>query len=190
MLRGPTPVPATSTVSLAGVQADDDQLSEVLRDRVAGLHQLDAALLGHVRAVDQVDGLLGVAGEDPHQRGDAEDASVLVREPAAELDLDPVGRSLAERLREPPELLAEGDEGSELLHHLGADGGDVDRGGDDASGERGGHLLGCDHPGPVLRLGGRRAQVRRDDDVLAFQDRMAPEGLLREDVEGGARDLA
>ena len=43
----------------------------------------------------------------PTRVGDAEDPRVLVGQAAAELHLDPVGRALAERLREPPELLAE-----------------------------------------------------------------------------------
>ena len=93
-------------------------------------------------------------GEDPDQSRDAEDARVLVRESAAELHLDPVGRPLAQRLGQPAELLAEGHERRELLHHLRADRGDVDRRGDHAAGERRRHLLGGDHAGAVLRLGG------------------------------------
>ena len=50
---------------LLALQADHDQLGEVLRGGVARLGQLDPALLRHVRAVDEVDGLLRVTGEDP-----------------------------------------------------------------------------------------------------------------------------
>src|SRR5689334_6322160 len=129
---------------VAGMEPHDHQLREVLGDRVAGLDELDAALLGHVRAVDQIDGLLGVAGENPDEGRDAEDACVLVGEAATELDHDAVRRSFAERLREAAELLAERHERRELLHHLGADGRDVDGRGDDSPGERRGHLLSGD----------------------------------------------
>ena len=56
--------------------------------------------------------------------------------------------------------------------------------------QRGGHLLGGHHAGAVLGLLGGGAQVRSDHDVLALQDRMGGEGLLREHVQGGARDAA
>ncbi len=48
---------------------------------------------------------------------------------------------------------------------------------------------GGDDAGAVLRLLGRGAEVRRDDDVVALEDRMPGEGLGGEDVERGARDL-
>ena len=54
--------------------------------RLLGLDQLDAALLGHLRRVDEVDRLLGVAGEDPDQDRDAEQARVVCGDAAAELD--------------------------------------------------------------------------------------------------------
>ena len=134
---------------------------------VLGLDQLDPALLGHLRRVDQVDRLLGVAGEDPDEDGDAEQAGVVVGDAAAELDRDAVDRALAEALGEAAELFAERHERRQRLHLLGADGGDVDRVGDDAAGQRRGHLLGGDDAGAVLGLGGRGAEVRGDDDVVA-----------------------
>ena len=45
-------------------------------------------------------------------------------------------------------------------------------------------------PGAVLRLRGRRAKVRSDDDVVAAEQRVLGEGLGRENVEGRAADLA
>ena len=45
-------------------------------------------------------------------------------------------------------------------------------------------------PGAVLRLGRRGAQVRRHHDVVAGEDRVVGEGLLGEDVERRAGDLA
>ena len=172
---------------VTGVEPDDDQLGEVLRGRIPRLGQLDAPLLGHVRAVDQVDRLLRVTGEDPDEGGDAQDPSVLIGQSAAEFNLHAVGCALPERLREAAELLAEGHERGQLLHHLRADRGDVDRRCHHASGERRGHLLRSDHSGAVLRLRGRGAEVRRDDHVIALQDWMTAEWLLGEDVERGAR---
>ena len=157
---------------------------------VLGLDQLDPPLLGHLRRVDEVDRLLGVAGEDADQDGDAEQAGVVGGDPAAELGGDPVDRAVAEALGEAAELFAERHERRQRLHLLGAHGGDVDRVGDDAAGQRRGHLLGGDDAGAVLGLGGRGAEVRGDDDVVAGEDRVLGEGLGGEDVERGAGQLA
>ncbi len=190
MLRGPTPVPATSVVS--SPERSRTTISSVKSGEVASrsVEQLDPPLLRQVGRVHQVDRLLGVAAKDPREHRDPEDPGVLVGEAAEELDLDPVGGAVAERLGEGAELLAEGHEGRQPLHRLGAHRGDVDRGGDDAAGEGGGDLLGRDHPRAVLGLGGRGAEVGSDDDVVALEDRMAAEGLFREDVQGGPGDLA
>ena len=160
MLRGPTPVPATSTDSSPVSSRTTTSSVKSSESGVPRLDQLDPALLGHMGAVDQVDGLLGVAGEDPDERGDAEDPRVLIGQAASELHLDAVGRTLPQRLGQPAELLAERHEGGELLHHLGANRGDVDGSRHDAAAESRGHLLGRDHAGAVLRLGGGGAEVR------------------------------
>ena len=123
------------------------------------------ALLGQRRGVDEVDLLLGVAGEDPDQHRDPEQAGVVLGDPAAELGGDPVDRPVAEALGEAAELLAERHERRQRLHLLGPDGGDVDRVGDHPAGQRPADLIGGDRPGAVLGLGRRGAQVRSDDDV-------------------------
>ena len=102
----------------------------------------------------------------------------MVGDAAAELDRDPSIRAVAEALREAAELFGRAARRGQRLHLLGADGGDVDRVGDHAAGQRRGHLLGGDHAGAVLRLGGRGAQVRGDDDVVALEQRVLGEGLL------------
>ena len=119
-MRGPTPVPATSTLLSPGLDPDRDQLGEVLGGAGGGLDEVDPALLGDGRRVDEVDRLLGVAGEDADERGDPEQAGVVVGEPAADLDLDPVDRAVAEARGEPAELLAERDERRQRLHRLRA----------------------------------------------------------------------
>ena len=55
--------------------------------------------------------------------------------------------------------------------------------------ERGHDLLGDDHARPVLGFVGRGGEVRRHDDVVEREER-AVVRLLREDVEGGAGELA
>ena len=140
-----------------------------------------------VRRVDEVDRLLGVAGEDPDQDGDAEQAGVVLGDPAAELGLDPVDGAVAEALGEAAELLAERHERRQRLHLLGPDGGDVDRVGDHAAGQRA--RVTCSaviDAGAVLGLGGRGAEVRGDDDVVALEERVLGERLRGEDVERGA----
>ena len=186
MFRGPKPVPATST------SADPhlDQLGEVVGGDLRELGEIDPALLGDRRCVDEVDRLLGVTGEDPDQDRDPEQARVVVGDPAVELDLDPVDGAVAESLGEPAELLAQGHERCQRLHLLRAHSGDVDRVRDHPARERGADLLGGDDPGAVLGLGGRGAEVRGDDDVVALEQRMIGERLLGEDVERRAGDLA
>ena len=55
--------------------------------------------------------------------------------------------------------------------------------------ERGDHLLGHDHAGPVLRLLGRGGQVRRGDDVVELEQR-AVVRLLGVDVDRRRGELA
>ena len=102
----------------------------------------------------------------------------------------PIDRALAQALGQAAELFAERHEGGQRLHLLGAHGGDVDRVGDDAAGQRGDHLLGGDDAGAVLCLCGRGTEVRRDDDILAGEDGVLGERLGGEDVERRAAHLA
>ncbi len=108
----------------------------------------------------------------------------------SELRHDPVDRAVADALRQPAELLAQGHERGQRLHLLGADGSDVDRVGDHAARQRASHLVGGDRPGAVLRLGCGRSQVWGDDDVVAPEQRVLGDGLGREDVERRPGDLA
>ena len=110
-MRGPTPVPATSTAFVTRVEADRDQLGEILGAGVLGLDQLNAALLGHLWSIDEVDRDLGVAREDSDQDGDTEQAGVVLGEFAAKLDRNPVDRPLGEPLGKAAEFFAERHEG-------------------------------------------------------------------------------
>ncbi len=68
LVARPDPGPGDLDRVLAVAEADRDQLVEVLGARVLRLDQLDPAFLRHLRRVDEVDLLLGVARED-HRRG-------------------------------------------------------------------------------------------------------------------------
>ncbi len=59
---------------------------------------------------------------------------------------------------------------------------------DEIAVQRGRHLLGDDHPCPVLGLLGRRGEMRRDDDVVQLEQRPRVR-LAGEDIECGAGDL-
>ncbi len=136
---------------------DADEVGEVAGDELLGLGDLDPALLGQRRRVDEVDLLLGVAVQHALERGEREQARVAAREVAEVLALDALdARALGERGGEAAEALHERQVRAEHLHVLRADGGDVDRGRDDAAGERGDDLLGGLDAGAVLRLGGAR----------------------------------
>ncbi len=87
--------------------------------------------------------------------------------------LDALHRAaLGELHREASELRGERQERAEHLHVLGADRGDVDGRRDDAAGQRRDDLLGALVAGAVGRLGGRGAEVRRDDDVGVAEQRV------------------
>ncbi len=98
----------------------------------------------------------------------------------------PAARELA---GERGEVGGERQERSERLEVLRRDGRHVDGVRDEPALERGRDLLGDDHAGAVLRLLGRRAEVRRDDDVLVLEQRPGVR-LGGEHVDRGARDLA
>ena len=141
---------------LAG--ADDrhaDEVGVVAGDRLATLGDRDPALLRERRRVDEVDVLLRAAGEDAGEHGQGQQAGVALGDPAHVLDLDALD-ALGQARGDAAEPLRERDVRAEDLHVLRADGGDVDRGRDDAAGEGEHDLLGRLHARAVLRLGGAR----------------------------------
>src|SRR5215203_1737063 len=176
--------------SVGGLDPNPDQLGEVLGAGIGRCRQLDPALLRHLRRIDEVDRLLGVAGEDPDHDRDPQQAGVMGGDAAAEFGAYLLDGTVAEALGEAAELFAERDEGRQRLHRLRPHRSDVDRVGDDAAGQRRGHLFGGDDAGAVLRLRRRGAEVRRDDNVGAGEDRMLGEGLGGKDVKGRTAELA
>ena len=113
----------------------------------------------------------------------------MLRELAVVLDRDPARLAARQLERETAEARRERDERAQHLEVLGADRRDVDRVRHEAALERGDHLLGDDHPRPVLGLVGRSGEVRRRDQVRGAEQRPRIR-LLGEDVDRGAGDLA
>ena len=113
------------------------------------------------RRVDVVDRPVGAALEGAVQRGDGEQARVVVGEAAVRGEHDLVGLPSGELHREAAELRRERDVRAERLEVLRADHRDVDRVRHEAALERRDDLLGDDHAGAILRLVGRRREVRR-----------------------------
>ena len=171
------------------VGAHLDQVHVVAGGAEALLGDLDPALGGDHRRVHVVDGLVDAALEDAVQRGDGEQARVVLGERPVRGDGDALRPGALELDREPAELGGERDERAEHLQVGGVDDRDVDRVRDEAALERGDDLLGDDHAGAVLRLVGGGGEVRRDDDLVELEQR-AGVRLGGEDVERGAGELA
>ena len=161
----------------------------MLRRREALLGDLDAPLGRDQRSVHLVHRLVDAALERSVQRGDGEQPRVVLGERPVHRDRDARRPRARERHREPRELRGEGDERAEHLELARVDDGDVDRRADDLARERRRDLLGDDDAGPILRLGRRSCEVRRDHHLRELEQRPGVR-LRREDVERGARHLA
>ena len=186
---GPVSVPDTETCEPSASRAADRQhVAEVLADRVGDQPDLDAALGGQHRRVDVGDRLLDHVAEDALERGELEHRDVVLGDLAAHLDVELRSALPGERREDPAELLHERDPGADLLGDDAA--GDVDRVGHELAGEGQAHRPGHRDAGLLLRLVGRGAEVRGDDDVLEGEERRVGGRLVGEDVEPGAGDPA
>ena len=124
-----------------------------------------------------------MAAEDAQQDLDREQAGVPLGDPPQVLGLHAIDRgALRQRRGDPPQCAAQWNERPQQLRVLGGNRGDVYRAGDDAAGQCGDHLLGCLVAGPVGRLGGRGAQVGRDDHVWIAEQGMLGHGLGAEHI--------
>ena len=174
----PIVVPATRTRVARVPQLDADEARVVARRGRAFLAHLDAALGRDERGVDVVHRPVGAALEGSVERRDREEPGVVVREAAVDGDHDLLGRTVRKLHRDAAEPRRERHVRPEHLEVVGADHRDVDGVRDQAALERRGDLLGDDHAGAVLRLPGRRREMRRDDDVVELEQR-AGIGLAR-----------
>ena len=148
---------------VAGDDRHAHEVGEVARDAVGVLGDADAALLGERLRVEKVDLLLAVAGEDTLERGEREQARVALGDPPEELDLDALDRG-RDHGREPAEAGDERDERAQELHVLGRDRGDV-HGVETTPPVRAATTCSAVFAGAVLRLGRRRAEVRRHNHI-------------------------
>ena len=117
-----------------------------------------------------------------------EHAAVVVGDLAFVLDVERRRRAAREAGEQPPDALGERQVRAHALRRLGR--GDVDGERHEVAAQREHDLLGDRLPRLVLRLGGRRAEVRRDDDVVEREQRRLGGRLLRERVDRGAAEPA
>ena len=157
---------------------------------VAHFADVEAAFAREVRGVDHVHAVRIAAHQaGEHRGGDRLEVQLGRRS----LDLDRnlgeiVVRELAD---EAAELFGEAHIGAQLRRFLGRQAGDVERVGDAAGEEVIRQLLGDLNGDIDLRLVGRRAEVRRADEVRRSEQRVIGRRRLgREHVECGARDMA
>ena len=160
----------------------------MLRRRDALLGDLDASLGRDQRSVHLVHRFVDASLERSVQRGDGEQPRVVLGERPVHRNRDARRPRARERHREPRELRGEGDEWAEHLELARVDDGNVDRRAHDLARERRRDLLGDDDARPILRLGGRSCEVRRDHHLRELEQRPGVR-LRREHIECGARDL-
>ena len=129
-----------------------------------------------------------LVAKSPFDRAQGEDVGTLRRQGPLDLDLHAVGDPLVQAPEEPTELLDEAHERPDRLGHPAR--GDVHRVRHEVSRQRQQHLFGDGHARLVLRLGGRGAEVRGDDDRGQPEQRRLGRGLLVEHVEPGPADVA
>ena len=154
------------------------------------LDDLDAALLGDVAGIDDGDRR---REERPKQAVDGrahDEAAVRADERAVEPDADPLGASLGELHDEGAQLLGQREVRLQAQHLVGRDRREVDRVADHALRQvvaHGGRGFEADQ---LLRLGRRRRDVRRGDDLWQLGQAPVLRRLDFEDVERRARDVA
>ena len=188
--RGREVVPTVVPLRLDVARAQRQAVGVVARPRRGRLGPLDPALGGERAGVDHVDVLLHVTLQHAGEHGRGEQARVEGAELALVGELQRRHRAAGERPHELAELARQRQEGPEHRERLGAQGGDVDRRGDHAAGEGRRHLLGDDDARAVLGLLRRGPQVGRHDHARHAEERALGHGLLREDVDAGAAEVA
>ena len=176
---------------LVAVRADDHahQVGEITAGAAPFLEHVDAALGRDQRRVHVVDRRVRAALEGPVQCRDGEQPSVVTRQATVVGERQPIRPPAGELERQAPELRGQRHERAQRLHVLGADRRNVDRVRDERALERGSHLLGDDHAGPVLCLLGGGGKVRGDDDVVELEQ-WALVRFRGENVKRGSGHLA
>ncbi len=144
---------------------------------------------GDEGGVDVVHRLVGPALEGPVEGCHGEEAGVVACQLAQVAEDDAVGPALGQLHGQPAQSGGKRNEWAEHVQVLGPDGGDVDGVRDHLPLQRRHHLLGHDHPCPVLGLAGGGGEMGRDDDIVQLQEG-AGVGLVGEHVQGRRRHLA
>src|SRR5690606_21621385 len=153
-----------------------------------GEGNLDAAVAGEQRRVDERHGLLDHVQEHALERGELEHLHVVLGDLAADDDVEPDGDAAGEGGEDAAELLGERQAGLDVLGDRAAL--DVDRVRHELAGQRQLHRAGDLRARLLLRLVGAGAEVRGDDDVVVVEQRAVGARLGAEHVEAGAGDPA
>src|SRR5215813_1239651 len=172
--------------------ADDnlDQAGEVLRGAGFRFGDAQAALFGDHRGVDLIDPRADLF-EQPRKNRLSDRAHVEVGHLAAVIDLNLADRLVEELGLEVAQFGAQCQVRPHRFERFGRDRRDVDRARDRAREQEVSNRLGDRDGDRLLRLMRRGAEVRRDDHFVQPEQRIVRRhGLLLEDVERGARELA
>lgn len=157
-----------------------------LRERVGGGLDDDAALLGDVARVDDVDGDLAVERHAAGERCHSQNRRVRVRYLATCRDLQLLDAAANDLRQNLAAALGNGDEVLELRHDVGRDARGVHRCGNRLALEAGDDVLGDLRGRANLGLLGGCAQVRGDDGVLELVDGRVGDRLVLPHVDAGA----
>ncbi len=128
--------------------------------------------------------------QEAGERRGGQRTDIHLRDRARIFELDRVDAGLGQLAGERAELFGESDEGGQARRLLRADRRHVDRVPDRAARQIVGHLLGDLQGDVLLRLGRRRAEMRRAHDIRRAEEHVLLRRLLDEDVDRRARHLA
>ena len=190
-MRGLSPankVPAT--VARAPLGRDDDPDQGLIIDRLGAprLADPDVALAADHRRIDHVD-RRELRRQQPGQRDRGQRLDVELGDRALVFDRDRGDAGLGQLPGKAAELLGELHVGPEPRRLLGGQRRHVDRVDDGAGQQEIGHLLGDLQRHVLLRLGGRGAEMRRGDDIVAAEQRVLQRRLVDKDIDRGAGDM-
>ena len=168
----PNSVPATCTARSPIRPRSDTRLTKSMADDDVVSRTDEAPCLGELRRVDEAHRLVDDEAEHALEHGEREHPAVVVGDLALVRDLERFDRTAGERGEQPAEALREREE--RLHGRVGLLGREVHGVGHELAAEREHDLLGDRLTRLVLGLGGRRAEVRRDDDVRRARTAATP----------------
>ena len=186
---GPEQRPGHRTVSLRGRDGNAQQRMIDALAIMAHLAHVEPALFRQERRVDHVH-RVRIAPHQPRQHRTGYRLARKLRRRALALDADLGEIAVRELAHERAQAFGQLHIGPQLGRFLGAEARHVERVGDAAADEEVRHLFGHLQRDIDLRLGGRRPQMRRADEVGLAEQRAGGGRLGLEHVERSAGDMA